>query len=483
MSTERLIEPEVGCDSSHPNHRLGCRLTGIYVRTTLWYLFAVALLWIIGIESIYKSPTPFYALLRPLPSTLQPTVYGLLPLFVFLGFFGMLMLVVRRLSWFEEEPSRKTAAGLVIGMMVFLFLFSGAVAMIRTGPIGIYQAYTRHAYEYVGDIGKTNSIYTLFRDYLELFPYLSMHTRAHPPLPVAILWATSYVVGQGALGLSLATMAMGSLAIIPLYLWAADLAGRRVALTCCMLYSLMPSIVLFTATSADIIFTPVSITMLFLFWRALHRRSVPYAIAAGICYALASLLSFLLLTLGAFFAFVGLWRFAEKRWRFAVIQTAAVMLISFLAVHLAVRWWTGFDIIALFKICWNELVLYRIGLDLMAPRFPSWAFKLINPACWFFYAGIPISLLFLWRVAHPETNTKPLFLTFVLTVLVLTLLYRGDGEGERSAMYILPFIALPAAHQLDQLGQAANTNTPLAVTLIFLALQCCLIEYGLYTFW
>ena len=470
-------------------HSLWRRLTGCYVRATVWYLLAVTVLWLVGIESIYGSPTPFYALVRPVFPPFSPfslfqlfTRFGS-PLFLFLGFFAALMVVLRRLSWFEEEPSRRAASWLLFGMVAFLFLFSGAVAMIHDGSAGISQAYSRQTYEYAGDIGKTRSIYTLFRDYLKLQPYLSMHAKVHPPGPVTVLWVFSYVTGQSALGLSLATMAAGSLGLVPLYLWAADLAGRRVALTCCMLYSLIPSIVLFTATSADIFFTPVSITALFLFWRALHRRSVGYALTAGACYALASFLSFSLLTLGAFFAFVGLWRFGEKRWRASVIQTAVVMVLSFLAVHVAVRWWTGFDMIACFQACQAQFYLDQANLDLMTPRFPSWAFKFINPACWFFYAGIPVSVLFVWRIARPDTDTKALFIVFALTLLTLTLLYFGRGEGERSAMYIFPFVALPAAHLLNQFGRAEGSHGPLAATLVFMALQCWLMESCLYTFW
>ena len=110
-------------------------------------------------------------------------------------------------------------------------------------------------------------------------------------------------------------------------------------------------------------------------------------------------------------------------------------------------------------------------------------FKFFNPLCWFFYAGIPVSILFLWRLLKPDAEAKPLFITFALTLLVITPLYLARGEGERSAMYVLPFIAIPAAHMIDQVCKSARSLQPLAMTLLFLAAQCWLIESYLYTYW
>jgi hypothetical protein len=50
-------------------------------------------------------------------------------------------------------------------------------------------------------------------------------------------------------------------------------------------------------------------------------------------------------------------------------------------------------------------------------------------------------------------------------------------------MYVLPFMVLPGAHLLDQVGGAARSLAPLAVTAVFLALQYWAIESVLYTFW
>jgi hypothetical protein len=222
--------------------------------------------------------------------------------------------------------------------------------------------------------------------------------------------------------------------------------------------------------------------MLF-FWRAMHRPSIPYAIGAGIMYALLSLSSFSLLTLGSFFAFVGLWRFTDSGMRVTVVKTAVVMLASFLLFHAAVRLVTGFDIIECFRLSHTQFTDDQTQLDKIQPRYPSWAFKFFNPLCWIFFAGIPTTTLFFWRVFKPGDNHKALLRVIVLTLLVLTPLYLARGEGERSAMYVLPFVAIPAAHLLDELGKAARSLHPMAMTFSFLLFQVWFMETYLYTFW
>jgi hypothetical protein len=459
------------------------RLVGVYVRWTLWYLLAVAIVWALGFEGIYYHPTPFYGLLRP-EFDLTAVPWHLLAVGVFLAGFALWRHRLRKMDWFEGAWSSKTVRFFVLGLMVFAILFPAALASVREGPSGIVAPYERHRDEYIGDIGKGLSIRGFFRDYIKMHPHLSMHSKVHPPGPAALLWLFSMIVfSQEAFPLAIMTIVFGATALIPLYFWAKDMTGSRVALTACSLYVVVPTIVLFTATSADILFMPFTLTTLFLFWRALHRPSIPYALGAGFTYALMSLLSFSLVGIGAFFAFMGLWRLGQKGNRRAVFQTAALMLATFVLTHLVVWWWSGFDVIACFQICKAQFDTDQANLDLITPRFPWWSWKILNPLCWLYFAGIPVSVLFLRRVLKPEADTRTLFLIFGATLVVLDVLYLARGEGERSAMYIIPFLVIPAAHVLDCIGRRTHSIAPLAATVCFMAAQCWLTEVMLYTYW
>ncbi len=510
-------------DEEQPG-RLARRLTGIYTRTLLWYFLAMLLLWVLGFESIYGHPTPFYALYSPAFDTLfVPGFAGGLMAIAWAVFtrrswavfatIGVLMLLLaaltrpnleqlRALGWHLPalalfvaafavsrrgvgilDPSNLSARRFLAAVLGFSFLFCCAVAMLRHGFTGIAQAYQREAYEYVGDIGKAPSIPQLFTRYLAIMPYLSLHARAAPPGPIAVLWLLSYIVGRSAMALSLATIAVGVSGVVPLYYWARDLTSERIARTCCLVYVLLPSIVLFTATCAEALFLPFTLGTLFCFDRAIRRNHPGYAVAAGVGFACMSLLKFTLIGVGAYFAFTGIWLLCRRETRMNVLRTAAIMGASCLAVHLALRWTTGFDVIACFRTARIHFDMDQAKLDQVTPRLAAWVYRFLNPFCWFYFAGIPVSLLFLWRLLRPEPHTRALFIVFALTLFLLNLLYLGRGEGERSALYLFPFLALPAAHLLDELCARARSAVPIAATLAFLAFQCWLTEAYFYTYW
>lgn len=513
-------------------------LLGVYVRAALWFLGLVALLWMLGFEAIHGHPTPFYALIAPIGLAWNELLWALGAGLVAVA---LLYLVVANLKhlmrpnatvtfdasdpespekrrqitdqyltkamWVHDVPAVNWSRRQLLLLIVFAALFPVCVAMMRGGPDGISQAYARQSYEYIGDIGKTGSIRDLFHDYEKIHPYLSMHAKVHPPGPIAILWLMSYVVGQSPMGLSIATILFGALSIVPMYWLASSVLGERGGQMATLLYSLMPTIVLFTATSADITFMPFTLMTLFLFWKAIHGLQGGYligitpgayrlwkrigspsfgffcAIAAGVFYGLLGLISFSLLSIGAFFGLVGLWRLFDARYRWAVVRTAIVMAMAAVAVHLLVYLWSGYNSIAVFELSKQQFDTDQANLDLMDPRWPAWAFKIVNPMCWFFFAGIPVSVLALRRMTSSFAPDRRVFLVIGLALLAFDILYLARGEGERSAMYIMPFIVLPAAHMLDEICAAAQSWRPLAITLACLGVQCIATEAILYTYW
>jgi len=449
-------------------------LTGVFT----FILIALALIAAYG--RAHDEKTTFYAALGADWPLLR---WHLLAIAIFTLAVVALVHALRGLNWFDSDLSRRATRGILAALVAFSFVFPATIAMLRDGPKGITTAYSRYTYEYISDIGKGGSFHGLFRDYIKLHRYLSMHAKVHPPGPIILLWFLSFFVGQEAMNLSIATIAVGALGIIPLYYWARDLTNPRAALTCCFVYATIPSIVLFTATSADILFTPFTFLTLLCFGRALERRSIRYALAAGVLYALLSLTSFSLISLGGYFGLTGLWKLGNKETRGAVLQTAILMLMAFLIVQFAVYLWSGFNIIDCFRACQNQFNRDQLELDQVTPRYPSWTWKFLNPLCWLYFAGIPVSVLFFARLRYPQTNTRTLFIIFALTLVILDVLYLARGEGERSAMYVFPFMALPAAHLLDQLGARIKSFGPLAATLGFLAFQCWLTESYFYTYW
>ncbi len=485
-------------------------LVGTYVRAAIWFMALVIGSWLLGIEAIHGHPLPFYALVYP---ALGENAGAIVENLVRLGFLAVALAVlyvaIHLLVRFVLVPSTGAPAlsrRQLTALVAFAALFPALVAMIR-GPEALAHAYSRQTYEYIGDIGAGGSIHGLFQDYEKMHPYLSMHAKVHPPGPIAILWLLSYVAGRTPLALSIATILFGALSVVPMYLWARDALGPRPGLIATLLYTLVPSIVLFTATSADITFMPFTLATLFLFWRAIHgptpviarsgvcdeaisltnrptlTSSTLYALAAGLCYGLLGLISYSLLSIGAFFAFVGFWRLASPTHRWAVLRTAALMLVATVGLHFLVYLWSGYNSIDVFQLSKNQFDTDQANLDLVDPRFPALWFKLVNPLCWFFFAGVPVSVLFLGCFADAQLRKSALVWIVGLSLLAFDILYLARGEGERSAMYIMPFLALAAALRLDRLVAEAGDWRPLTATLAFLGLQGVAIECILYTYW
>jgi len=480
-------------------------LLGVYVRTTLWFLGLVSLLWMLGFEAIHGHPTPFYALIAPIGMAWDALLWAVGAGLVAIA---LLYLLVRQFvpcamgaepqgdhrgSPLETQIGGLTRRQLAL-LMAFAVGFPAVVAMMRGGPQGISQAYARQSYEYISDIGLGGSIRGLFHDYEKYHPFLSMHAKVHPPGPIAILWVLSDVAGRTPTGLSIATILFGALSVWPMYWFAREVLGEWRGRIATLLYTLMPTIVLFTATSADITFMPFTLMTLYLFWRSIHgdavasgryrlARTLTLPVCAGVFYGLLGLISFSLLSIGAFFGLVGLWRLLDARYRWAVVRTAVVMAMAAVTVHLLVYLWSGYDSIAVFKLCKQQFDTDQANLDLMDPRWPSWAFKIVNPMCWFFFAGIPVSVLALRRMQSSFSRRGAIFLVVGLTLLAFDILYLARGEGERSAMYLMPFIVLPAAHMLDEICAAARSWRPLTITLVCLGVQCIATEAILYTYW
>lgn len=463
--------------------KLGTRLAGAYFRVVALYLFGVYLLWRLGFEAIYQHPTPFYNLPRPLGINDKGLVWV-----AFLALLSLAYLLFwKRLSalcLIPDNPLRERAAFLlVVATVGFTIAFSSGLAATQGGLEILADAYGRQGYEYAGDVQRTASIKALFAQYTALHETLSMHAQAHPPGPIVLLRLLGNLAGHEPWPLSAATIVFGSLSVLPLYFWVRDMLGQRSALIACALYPLMPTIALYTATSADILFMPFTLFTLCAFWRALHRNSVLWGLLAGLGYTLMTLMSFGLASVGIFFALVGLWRLNSPDTRGNVLRTAAVMLLTVVALHWGIRLWSGYDIIASF---WQSKAAFDTHQSYLAkytPRAARWAWILINPSCWVFFAGIPISLLFIWRLRCFDEKNAPLWRVMLGTLFVLNLLYLGQGEGERSAMYVMPFILIPAAHALGEMLEGSRSNGPLFATMGVLLLQTCLIETCFYTYW
>jgi len=206
-------------------------------------------------------------------------------------------------------------------------------------------------------------------------------------------------------------------------------------------------------------------------------------LAAGVGYGVMMLLSFSLIGIGVYFAFAGVRYLLRRETRLNVFLTAALMIAGSGLVLGAVYWWSGYDIYENFKVAKEQFDTDQLNLDDLTPRLPAWTYRVLNPACWFYFGGIPVSLLFLRALFARGDSRHAIWIVFGLTLFALNILYLARGEGERSALYMIPFVLIPAAAWLERMNAAARSQGPLLATAGFLLFQTWFTETFFYTYW
>ena len=230
------------------------------------------------------------------------------------------------------------------------------------GPQGALPAllvpYAHKGHEYFGDVRKVDKIGGV-RVYLGEYAgarvqdSVSMHGGTHPPGAILFLWAVSrpfdYSLWAGAIA-TLLVSALGGAAGYALL----RLVDPGAAAPGLLMWIVTPSVVLFTCTSMDAVFTAVLVAaMAAMYWSILGPApSRPSrGTLAGVVVAAGLFLTYTTLVLGVLALIVLLlsWRFDRDRlpamlsaggWATASCATCYVLLYVF----------TGFDAIAAFRV-------------------------------------------------------------------------------------------------------------------------------------
>lgn len=496
----------------------------------LHFLLAFTL-YIIGIEPIYQHFTPFYSTLKPIYYNIPTSI--LFPLFflivlsissskynlykkctlivsLFTGYIlitkfitkthsiqqltqeGILLIVsisllysasklVVKNNWAEKNFNTFTYVLLFYIISILLCL---SIASLRNGIQGIAEPYTRTKYEYIGDIGITPNIYLLLKNYHQLQPQLSLHAKLAPPGPLIILWTLSYIFGRSPLNLAIATVIFGSTALIPLYLWGKEISQKIQInpLQICILYIVMPGIILFTATSSEVLYMPFLFLSLYLFEKAINVKSPIIMCFAGLSFAILSFLKFTLLSVAIYFLLNGLSLLISKKQSFILLTSyALIMLLSFTAFYGLLHLSTGYRPIMVFFQAHSQFLQDLNALREISPRYSLSWFKFFNSWSWLYFSGIPIVVGLILTFAKTESYKSGMFWILILTLLALTSAYIAPGEGERSALYVYPFILLLS---ILGWGRELRESIPLLNSIIIFQLfQCTLTESLLYTYW
>lgn len=432
----------------------------------------------LGWDWIPDHVTPFYAMFH----AQRPNLFFVFPVLFAGVFIAMLGLVF------------KGALRLRTGYLLCILIMCGTVlhllvAMMDGGPEAISATFRRWGYEYFGDVPFVLNPIQFLRDYVDLMPHLSMHSRVHPPGPVLVLWFITLFTGRDPLAASIGSVAVSNLTIVPLYYFVRRLFDDKAALYSVLLYLFAPTVVIFTATSVDTFFCLFTAGSLCFFAAAMGRESRLSAALAGLSFAFAILMSFNLAILGLFFAVVGVKYLVNGQNRAKTLQCMAIMAGVFVLFYV-LAFAVGYNVFDCFAKASAQLRTDVINQDLYTPRAPYIIWRFGTPIAVLFFAGIPAAGLFALWIRRTISRISPLstvgdgaayYIGFLATLIAFDLLYFGRGEGERAWVFLLPFIIAPASAMLA--GRTAKAEAVLLWTLGVTFVQTFVMEALLFTYW
>jgi hypothetical protein len=264
--------------------------------------------------------------------------------------------------------------------------------------------------------------------------------------------------------------ALGALSIIPIYLLARELIGPQRAIGVAALAGSIPSLVLLSASSDQMVLllTATGIAFAYFAWRS-NRLMLSFC--AGLVFALGGFVTLGFAIVGGWLAIwsvVG-WLRAQDRGSACrrLLARWAVALCGVIAFYLALYLVTGYRAVAVARV---GLFAHRHATTVEFPR-TYWKWVLMNPVEMAVFAGLPLLIAALWgscRLRGDNSRAPRLLLTSWLIILA-ALDVSGTVRGEVGRIWL--FLMWPMALAVGA-GMPEEERRSRAVP-ILIALQVC----------
>jgi hypothetical protein len=213
-------------------------------------------------------------------------------------------------------------------LMVLAYALTLAVAGLD-GPLTrvMVKNFARRRVDYYSALPMVNQEFIF--DYVHKMEQLPLHASTHPPLPVLFLWGLAWL-GLSKTQCALTVAAFGSLTLIPLYKLARRLYGDEAARLASIVYVFVPSVVLYSATSLDVVFMFFcTLSLLYLIKSIQDSRNsdcIWWAVLFTICLGF-TFGSFLFLGFSGLLILIQQFKFApiDHLWRKLVVMGAGLL--------------------------------------------------------------------------------------------------------------------------------------------------------------
>lgn len=367
--------------------------------------------------------------------------------------------------------------------VVSAVVINASVAHIREGRESFVDPYTRVGLEYFTDVPMVNDAPLRFiENYPSISTSLSHHAGTHPPGGVLFLWLGTKLFGESADAGAWWSVGVGALGIVPTYWFAAMTLGSLRARRVLPLYLVTPSLVIFGATSMDIVFFAfAALALATMFWATRKPNAIRILLAGG-CFWLAAFMSFAVITLpvlAGFYAVAHAVRDPKRAMH--LLGRLALVGLAFVFFQALAELLFGYDFLLTADAAMKRDLrgVGRTGYE----SFEIWqAYSISNLAAFLFGTGLalsaativgmvtlPLKWPFMRRRIACLAAATPLCLAAITTSTLFTL------ETERVWLSVVPAMLVIAA------GLRGWTIWFLMIAL--LGVQTFLTECTLYTHW
>ena len=279
--------------------------------------------------------------------------------------------------------------------------------------------------QYIRTVPKVGNPFSFLMTFTDRLPGYNIHTQGHPPGMVLVLWTLDRV-GLGGIGANLALVLAGGAASVAAVMVAVrEVAGEAAARAAAPFLVLAPAAIWWS--SGDAFFAGVSawaITLVMLATGTDGRRSDRLALAGGLLFGAAAMLSYGLVLLAVLPVTVAV---ARRRFRPLVVAAFGTGLILLVFLAAGFSWLAGLS---------ATRTRYWAGV---ASRRPYWYFVVGNLAAFALAVG-PAAAVGLARLRDRRVW---LLVGGVLVVIALAdLSGMSKGEVERIWLPFVPWLLL-----------------------------------------
>lgn len=362
---------------------------------------------------------------------------------------------------------------------------NASIAHIREGENSFVAPFLRRGLEYYFDIPAVNDAPRQFiSNYAAISPSLSHHAGTHPPGGVLFLWMGAKLFGESANAAAWWAVSVGALAVIPTYWLASMILGSSRARRVLPLYLLTPSLVIFGATSMDIVFLTFATSALAaIFWvmrpTPLSQQALAVRVlAAGLLYWLAAFMTFAVIILPVLAGcYVLAYAFKRPRQAMHLLLRLALVGLAFVFWQALAQLLLGYDL----KLVADIAMLRDLrGVQVSGhENFEIWGkYSLANLLAFLLGTGLALSAAMIVGVLMIRSLSRRaacLALATPLTLLAISMSTLFTLETERVWLSAVPAMLVVAA--------SLRGWTLWAMVLILGGVQTFLVECTFYTYW